>query len=145
VNAIIDTIKNDIASGDMPQVGTLSTNQIALFNQWYAQGHTELGSSGGSTSTTPTPIPTATPVVPTGSSVTYAQINTALFAVSCLRCHSPSSESGGILVDTFAHVTSNLSRIESAINSGSMPEGTPLTSSQKSMLSTWIAEGAPQN
>ena len=139
-------MKDDIDSGFMPQSGSLSAPQIALFNQWYTQGHLEMGGVASSTpspTSTPihTPTPTPTPVLTTA--VTFAQVNQSVFSTSCLRCHSSSLADGGVKVDTYANVSSSLSRITSAINSGAMPQGSSLTSAQKSLFAQWIADGAP--
>jgi hypothetical protein len=41
VNSYIQAMKSDIDSGDMPLTGSLSSAQISLFDQWYAQGAKE--------------------------------------------------------------------------------------------------------
>ena len=135
VNSYIVAMKNDIDSKSMPLTGSLSTSQIALFDQWYTQGHLEMG---GIASNTPTPTPT--PVLT--STVTFAQVNQSVFSTSCLRCHNSSQVDGGVMVDTYAHVSSSLSKITSAINSGAMPQGSSLTSAQKTLFDQWIATGA---
>ena len=142
VNAVIDEMKADIDSGDMPETGSLSTSQIALFDQWYTQGHLEFGgTSTGSPTPTATPIPSGTPVL--SSTVTFAQVNQAVFQTSCLKCHNSTKSSGGVILDTFANVSKSLSDVTSDIDSGDMPEDGPLTSAQKTLFDTWILEGAP--
>jgi uncharacterized membrane protein len=140
VSAIIDEIKGDIDSGDMPQNGSLSASQIALFDQWYAQGHLEFG--GVVASPTPSPIPSATPVL--SSTVTFTQVNQTVFSTSCLKCHSSTKSSGGVILDTYADVSKSLSEVTADINSGHMPADGSLTSAQKTLFDAWIAQGAPE-
>ena len=140
VNAAINDMKDDIDSGDMPQDGALASSQVALFDQWFSQGHLEMG--GVAPAPTATPIPTPTPVLT--SAITFAQVNQNVFQTSCLRCHNSVTSSGGVILDTFANVTHSLSDVTADIDSGDMPADGPLTTAQKTMFDEWIASGATE-
>jgi uncharacterized membrane protein len=135
----------------MPPTGGLNAQQITILQDWIKAGAPE--SESTTVTSSQTPVPTATPVVigtpvPGGgalSSVSYAQVASAIFTPSCVSCHSGSSPSAGISLDTYAAVYSNVSLIQSvAITSTLMPPGGALSASNQTLLQTWISQGAPQ-
>ncbi|MFZ5441150.1 MAG: hypothetical protein ACOZQL_14165 [Myxococcota bacterium] len=56
----------------------------------------------------------------------------------CRSCHQHTSQYG-----TQAAVQASLSRIESEISAGRMPEGTPLSTAEKNRVLAWLSCGAP--
>jgi mono/diheme cytochrome c family protein len=74
------------------------------------------------------------------SSISYADVDTKIFRPRCYGCHGTS---GGVNVQSYESVKSNISRIQAAVDSGRMPAGGPLPSSLKQLLSIWIAKGMP--
>ena len=79
---------------------------------------------------------------PTPTVVDYATVNSQVLQKRCTSCHG---SSGGVNLQTYNNVYNNRSRVRSAVVNGRMPPGSPLTSSQKTMLINWIDAGAPQS
>jgi hypothetical protein len=94
------------------------------------------GSGGGTTSTTGGGGGTSG----TSSSCTdtWSSYGQAFFASTCDSCHQHSSE-----FSTQAAVQGSRSRIESVISSGAMPQGTSLSSTEKTRILAYLACGAP--
>jgi len=141
VSSHIQDMKDDIDSGDMPQTGHLSASQIALFDQWFKQGHLELG---GVVTPSPTAAPTVSPTPVLSLGVSFAQVNQAVFQASCMTCHSAAVAKGGVVLDSYANVAKSLSDVTADIDSGDMPENGSLTANQKNLFDSWIAGGAKE-
>lgn len=75
--------------------------------------------------------------------LSYAIVNQYVFTPKCVQCHG---HSGGVNLETFAAVTQNLTAVEGAVRSGSMPKAPapPLTANEAQLLADWIAAGAPE-
>jgi hypothetical protein len=159
VAAQIQDMKADIDSGDMPLNGSLSSDQIKLFDKWFAEGYPETGAGGEVPMPTPPASaspsvspPVATPTVnpsspsatppPQSLRISFADVNREVFQVSCLTCHSASAHRGGIILTTYPEVKALLADVKADILDGSMPINGMLTSDQKNLFNTWIAEGA---
>lgn len=66
----------------------------------------------------------------------FASVKEAVFSARCVSCHQQYS--------TYQGVIRELPAIQAAVASNRMPKsGGPLTENQKSILSAWIAKGAP--
>lgn len=85
--------------------------------------------------------------LPPGTVVSYSVINTSIMQPKCLECHSSAGgDAGGINLETYENVTSNLNIIKSEVASDSMPKNrTKLTAKQKEILFAWIDAGGPLN
>ena len=60
-------------------------------------------------------------------------------------CHATGSANGPGALTNHAQVFSARTAIRSAIASGTMPQGTTLSASQKNSIICWIDSGAPNN
>jgi hypothetical protein len=60
-------------------------------------------------------------------------------------CHASGSVRGPGALLNYTQVFNNRSAIRSSVANGSMPQGTTLTSAQKSLIICWIDGGAPDN
>lgn len=73
------------------------------------------------------------------SGVTFSQVETQVFAVSCNSCHT---QQGGPDLTNFSTVQSKLSQIQSDVfDKHSMPKNGALSTNQLSLLSSWIQDG----
>ena len=83
--------------------------------------------------------------LPTGTIPSYQTIATEIIAPKCLVCHSSNSgNAGGINLETYANVSSELGLISSALTSGSMPKnGITLTAKEKEIFLAWVDAGGP--
>lgn len=77
--------------------------------------------------------------------VEFQEVDQAVFASSCTRCHGGPGGAGGVDTSTFAGVKANLSNIFNAIETGRMPRGGPPVSADNvNLVAAWINIGAPQ-
>lgn len=66
----------------------------------------------------------------------FSSVKEIVFSARCVSCHQQYNNYQGVIRE--------LSAIQAAVNSNRMPKsGGPLTDSQKVILATWIAKGAP--
>jgi mono/diheme cytochrome c family protein len=144
VSAQVAAMKADIDSGDMPLQGSMSEDQIKLFDKWVAQGHPELGNGEILPLSTPSPTPVSTSSPAPNATITFADVNRVVFQPSCIDCHGAQSPRAGIELIDFAHVKSLISMITSDIDDGSMPLNGVLTPEQKNLYGEWIAQGATE-
>ncbi len=70
---------------------------------------------------------------------TWSNYAGGFFDNYCAQCHSGEYDS-----NNYQNVSANESRIASYISSGRMPQGTRLSSSEKSRILKWLSCGAPQ-
>ena len=73
--------------------------------------------------------------------VVFEDVKAEIFDPSCVQCHG---SAGGVNVENYANVTSQLQRIKGAIDSGRMPLGGSLNEDQKNLLAAWMNIGAPE-
>jgi hypothetical protein len=136
-------VKAAVSDGSMPPSGqpSLSETQKNLVLDWIDSGSPQASSPGPTPSTptppapTPTPTPAPTPA-PSPGALTFQQVYTDVLQPKCISCHSGFSK--------YATVKADLSSIQSRINNGSMPQGSSLTSEQRSTILNWIKAGGPQ-
>ncbi len=60
-------------------------------------------------------------------------------------CHNTATHAGGHDLTTYALISDHKTHIYDEVASGSMPEGSSLTSAQKDTILCWINAGAPNN
>lgn len=75
----------------------------------------------------------------------FKTVNEAVFALSCVSCHSPKAHAGGVVLDNYENVFKNLPQIKMEVAGGMMPPGKPLNQLQTKMLNDWIDAGAKEN
>jgi uncharacterized membrane protein len=90
-----------------------------------------------------------------GSSVDCSTVSNKAFAAdvnpiiqaSCniVGCHAAGSSNGPGALTNYSEVFNSRSRVRSAISSGSMPQGSSLSASQRNSIICWIDNGAPDN
>jgi len=83
--------------------------------------------------------------LPTGTIPSYQTVANEIIAPKCLVCHANNSgNAGGINLESFAKVSSELGLISSALTSGSMPKnGITLSAKEKEVFLAWIDAGGP--
>lgn len=69
---------------------------------------------------------------------TYANYGQTFIDSQCRTCHQHASQYG-----TQAAVQASLTKLEAEISSGKMPEGTTLSSAEKTRVLGWLSCGAP--
>jgi hypothetical protein len=72
----------------------------------------------------------------------FATVSSQVLQRRCVACHG---SSGGVNLQTYSNVFKNKSRVRAEVVQGSMPPGSPLSSSQRKLLVNWIDAGAPQS
>lgn len=85
--------------------------------------------------------------------VRFADVSSMILVPRCLNCHGPTRAAGGYSVATYAQVmravtagNAGQSSLYVEVQSDSMPDsGAPLTNAQKTMIQTWINQGALNN
>jgi hypothetical protein len=91
-----------------------------------------------------------------GSAVNCATVTNKAFAAdvapiiasSCATnasCHAAGSVNGPGALTTFSQISSAASAIKSSVQSGRMPQGSSLSTSQKNSIICWVDSGAPNN
>jgi uncharacterized membrane protein len=167
VIAHLSDIESDMADGSMPQDGSLTSNQIALFKLWISQGAPNTVAEGPAAtpvpdaspvaSATPTatvaPTPTLTPLVPN-----FQSIKDHVFAAKCLQCHTADGEASDYPLDTYATMIavnglvvkadSEKSSLVAVIEKNKMPPKranlSPVTADELAIIKLWINNGATQ-
>lgn len=143
--AIQDTVADDY----MPKRRTpLTARQKEILRAWIAADAPEhakavLPNPGG----TPAPAPSPTPVAevpPLPPARDWLTVRTLVIEPSCLRCHSAPANRGGINLETYQNVQSELALVDAVIRDGSMPIRSTLTPEQKELILDWIQAGAPE-
>jgi hypothetical protein len=79
---------------------------------------------------------------------TFAANVLPLIQTSCntnSSCHATGSSRGPGALTTYQQIYSNRSSIRSSVSSGSMPQGSSLSSAQKNIILCWIDNGAANN
>ena len=85
--------------------------------------------------------------LPPSSTLSYAEIHSAIIKPQCLRCHSiDGGDEGGINLETFENLTASLDLVRAEVLSDSMPLGaSKLSANQKEIFLKWIDAGGPLN
>jgi hypothetical protein len=60
-------------------------------------------------------------------------------------CHATGSVNGPGALTNYTQVSTNAATIKSAVQSGRMPQGSSLATSQKNSITCWVDSGAPNN
>ena len=74
----------------------------------------------------------------------YADVDKAIFKPNCVSCHNSANASGGVTLESYVEVNSNLSQISNAVAGGTMPPSAPLSTLEQQYLAAWIRNGAPE-
>jgi hypothetical protein len=91
-----------------------------------------------------------------GSSVNCATVTNKAFNADILPiitstcavntgCHATGSTNGPGALTNYTQVAANAAAIKSAVQSGRMPQGSTLATSQKNSIICWVDSGAPNN
>jgi len=127
VLANIELIKEEVKSKNMPPRNKpqLSENQIQLLMSWI---------DSGAQLTEPNP------------GIFFEEVFNRVIKSNCLKCHSSQMARGDIVLETYQQVFDIRGTVQSVIESGEMPtrRGTPLTEDQKTLILTWLSNGAPE-
>jgi hypothetical protein len=89
-----------------------------------------------------------TAITCTGTEILFATEVSPIIKTSCATnssCHASGSTRGPGALTNYAQIFSAKAEIKSAVNSGRMPEGSTLTSNQKTAIICWIENGAINN
>jgi hypothetical protein len=65
-----------------------------------------------------------------------------VFKPKCVGCHG---SSGGVNLESYENIRSNIDRIRERIEQGTMPPSGPLAASDSSFVLAWIDDGAPRD
>ena len=78
---------------------------------------------------------------------TFAGVYANIIEPKCVGCHGPNLQRDGHRYDTYNNIFSDRNKILSECNDRKMPEAPypTLTATELSALSSWIADGAPNN
>ena len=81
--------------------------------------------------------------LPTGTIPGYQTVNKGIIGPKCLECHSNAGgNGGGVNLETYNNVKSDLVDIRSEVTSGRMPKNrAPLTAKEKEVLLAWLDAG----
>jgi uncharacterized membrane protein len=78
---------------------------------------------------------------PVLESISYADVKTKVFDVSCVRCHG---NDGGVTLETYEEVFHEMELIRiTTLEEHSMPKGSSLSAEQIEVLTAWINAGGP--
>lgn len=80
---------------------------------------------------TPEPVPT------------YYADTEPIFRTRCQGCHHSAMPAGGISLDNYISVKANAAAALAAVESDSMPPGSPLDAATKELLAAWVDGGMP--
>ena len=83
-----------------------------------------------------------------GTAVSFATDVSPIIKTSCATnssCHGSGSSHGPGELLTYSNVYNARSEIKSSVANGSMPEGSKLSSNEKSSIICWIENGASDN
>jgi hypothetical protein len=72
----------------------------------------------------------------------FAVVYETVFKAKCVGCHG---NSGGVNLETYESVISNIDRVRERLEQGTMPPSGPLSSGDSDLVLAWISEGAPRN
>ena len=88
---------------------------------------------------------TGTDTTATGPTVSFARDIKPLIETKCAisGCHAATFNFPTL--ENYTQIEQNKSRVNSNVQSGSMPQNGPLPQNQKDLIQTWINEGALNN
>lgn len=147
----------EVEDGSMPKdAPALKPEEVQAISDWIMAGAPEEGEFGSSPSpivppVTPSPV-TPPPATPPRAPA-YLAVQTRLFDVSCVRCHSGTKPSGRIDLTSYAKVMGNAKKVvvpgaanrslvyTEIVNKSMPPRGT-VSAEDLAILRDWINEGA---
>ncbi len=146
----------EVATGSMPDGGpALSAEEVAAIGNWIQNGAPNGNfAAGGVNPPAPPFVPPVNP--PPTTSSNYAQLQTKLFDVSCVKCHSGSKPSGKVDLSDYQKIMANTKTVIVAgnpnaslafteITGGSMPpSGKAIDAVLVELLRKWIETGAKE-
>lgn len=146
VKAEVTAIRATIANDSMPlNRAPLTANQKALLNKWIDAGAPETVAATPPPSDGGAPVePAPEPEPPAGPALDWLTVRTLVIEPKCLNCHSAPTNRGGVNLETYQNVLSNINDVDATIRDGSMPRRTTLSAEQKKLILDWIAVGAPE-
>jgi mono/diheme cytochrome c family protein len=74
------------------------------------------------------------------TSISYAQVQEALFRPKCMECHG---SSGGVDLSSYTAASANAQRALNAMNAGRMPPTGGASAYLRTLLRVWIEKGTP--
>ncbi|MEN9522615.1 MAG: hypothetical protein RL065_992 [Bacteroidota bacterium] len=83
-----------------------------------------------------------------GSNKSFSSDVKSIISSSCATgssCHGTGSSRGCGPLTTYAEIYANRNSVSSSVSSGSMPQGSTLTSTQKNNIICWVNQGAANN
>jgi hypothetical protein len=83
-----------------------------------------------------------------GSNKSFSSDVKSIISSSCATgssCHASGSSRGPGALTTYAEIYAARSSVSSSVSSGSMPQGSTLTSTQKNNIICWVNQGAANN
>jgi hypothetical protein len=83
-----------------------------------------------------------------GSNKSFSSDVKSIISSSCAigsSCHGSGSNRGCGPLTTYAEIYANRNSVSSSVSSGSMPQGSSLTSTQKNNIICWVNQGAANN
>lgn len=120
-----------------PPSNPLSTDKIQLIYKWIMQGALNLECGDADCNL---------------DNVTYSQTIVPIIGTYCLNCHTQSSSSGGVNLETYAGVAQvgNNGRLYGAVSHASgfsamPPSGGKIPDCKIQQINKWINDGTPQN
>lgn len=133
--AVLDSVSDDY----MPKRrAPLTARQKEILQLWIAANAPEHSKPGASE---PPPPDVEEPLSPSRD---WLAVRTLVLEPACLRCHSAPANRGGVNLETYQNVVSNISAIDQVIRDGSMPIRSTLSAEQKELILEWIQKGAPE-
>ncbi|MBC7465635.1 MAG: c-type cytochrome [Bdellovibrio sp.] len=160
----------EVESGSMPDGGpVMNSEDVATIAAWINAGAPD-GTFANTNPVIPTPTPVPTPTPPPAQNpppvvtppnppnvISYNDVQTKLFNVSCTRCHSGSKPSGSVDLSSYQKTMANSKKVVvpgnatksiayTEITSGSMPpRGPAVDPTLVKLLNDWINAGAKNN
>jgi hypothetical protein len=83
-----------------------------------------------------------------GANKSFSSDVKSIISSSCATgssCHGTGSSRGPGALTTYAEIYANRNSVSSSVSSGSMPQGSTLTSTQKNNIICWVNQGAANN
>jgi hypothetical protein len=83
-----------------------------------------------------------------GTNKSFSTDVKSIISTSCASgssCHGSGSKKGCGPLTTYAEIYASRSSVSSSVSSGSMPQGSTLTSTQKNNIICWVNQGAANN
>jgi uncharacterized membrane protein len=140
----LTTVEDEVKTDGMPASGPLLTpTEKNIILNWIKEGAPQFVAAASSVPSASTPVPTTLPPDPTATPapvpsavLNFSTVYSQVIGPKCVGCHSGYSK--------YTTVKSEISKIKSNVQSGSMPRNSSLTTQQYNTIINWINAGAPQ-